>query len=176
MNLRRLPEWANDAACAGLVTREKDLWTPSEDLTPEQRGFELHLARTICAHCPVRVECVNDELAMLDQVAPESMRGGLTPDELVEAAKFRGLPYRRRAQCGTRSKYVAGCRCDRCRDAHRVYEHERRLWAKSRPKPQIVFAVLTVPIGRGHRRAEPGQLVLFTTGLPDRSYEKRDTA
>lgn len=175
MNLRRLPKWSEQAACAGLATRDRDLWTPAED-TPEERGFELHLARMICAQCPVRVECVNDELAMLDQVAPESMRGGLTPDELVEAAKFRGMPYRRRAQCGTRSKYVAGCRCDLCRDAHRVYEHERRLWARSRPVPEVVFVALALPTGRGKRRVEAGQLLLFTTGLPDRFIEKRETA
>lgn len=28
------------------------------------------------------------------------------------------------SRCGTRSGYVAGCRCDACREAHRVYNRE----------------------------------------------------
>ena len=173
MTLTRPPDWTEQAACQGLATRERDLWSPGEHLTPEQQGFELHLARRICASCPVRVDCLVHELGLLPQHEPVSMRGGLTPDELVALAKDLGVPHRRGAQHGTRSKYVGGCRCDDCRNAHRVYEHERRLWARTR-KPQLtagdVHAWLTRPMGRGRHRAAPGQLLLFTTGLPARRY------
>lgn len=36
-------------------------------------------------------------------------------------------PRRIRASCGTRSRYVAGCRCDECRWAARIYMRTRRL-------------------------------------------------
>ena len=123
MSLTRLPDWSEQAACVGLATAGRDLWSPVDHLTPEQQGFELHLARHICSSCAVRVDCLIHELGMLPQHEPVSMRGGLTPDELVLLAKDLGVPYRRAAQQGTRSRYVAGCRCDDCRNAHRVYEH-----------------------------------------------------
>lgn len=109
------------------------------------------------------------------------MRGGLTPDELMGMAKDLGWPHRLRAQHGTRSRYVAGCRCDDCRNAHRVYEHERRLWARTADRhPLTVFEVqawLTCPMGRGRRRVGPGQLLLFTDGLPANRYtDTRGTA
>lgn len=104
------------------------------------------------------------------------MRGGLLPDELVDLAKTLGLPHRRRAQHGTRSKYVAGCdlgpggtACADCKAAHAAYEHERRLWARERRQRRfadLVFAELTAPRGRGKRRCGAGQLLLFTDGLP----------
>lgn len=171
MSLVRPPEWSEQAACLGLATRTRDPWTPAEHLTPEEKGFEWHLARRVCAGCPVRVECVGHELGMLEQYAPESMRGGLTPDELTGLARALGVPYRQRAQHGTRSRYVAGCRCDDCRAAHRVYEHERRLWARTRPPRP--FAVIVAPVGSAHRlRHQLGQLVLFTAGLPDTCYQE----
>jgi hypothetical protein len=175
MSLVRPPDWTEEAACLDLATRDRDIWSPGEHLTPEQTAFELHLARRICASCPVRIDCVVQELGMLPQMAPVSMRGGLTPDELVALAKDMGLPHRQAAQHGNRSRYVGGCRCDDCRNAHRVYEHERRLWARSR-KHQIsaaeVHAWLTKPMGRGRHRAAPGQLLLFTTGLPTHRYRE----
>ena len=39
------------------------------------------------------------------------------------------------SRCGTRSGYAAGCRCDACREAHRVYNRETsqsRLSGKAR--------------------------------------------
>ena len=173
--MHRPAAWTEAAACTGLATRDRDPWAPAEHLTPEQRAFEWHIARRVCASCPVRLECAAAALEDLTRVEEHTMRGGLTPDELVDLAKALGRPWRRRAQHGTRSRYVAGCRCDLCRDAHRVYEHERRLWARSRRRAALLTAddvtpYLTRPVGRGRYRAEPGQLVLFTDGLPERVF------
>lgn len=168
------PDWTARAACKGLATPERDLWSPGEWLSPEDAAVDLHLARRICSTCPVRVECASAELALLPKMAPHSMRGGLLPDELVDLAKRLGMPHRQQAQCGTRSKYVAGCRCDDCRSAHATYEHERRLWAKTRRRERfadLVFAHLVQPRGRGKHRASPGQLLLFTDGLPTRLWK-----
>lgn len=168
--LVRQPEWTREAACADLVTAGRDPWSPDDESPATERAFELHLARRICAGCPVRLECLNDELARLPVSDPWSMRGGLTPKELVGFARSHGMPYRRVAQHGTRSRYVGGCRCDECRNAHRVYEHERRLRAggprRATADPGVPDAWLTLPIGHGRHRAEPGQLLLFTDGLP----------
>lgn len=167
--LTRPPAWSEDAACAGLATRTRDPWAPGDHLTPDQRAFEWHLARRICATCPVRTACAVDALHDLPRADEHTMRGGLTPDELTNLARALGLPHRRRAQHGQRSRYVAGCRCDLCRDAHRVYEHERRLWAKTQHRGTTaadVYAHLTRPLGQGRHRATAGQLVLFTDGLP----------
>lgn len=166
----RPPDWTIDAACVGIATRDRDPWSPDTDrLTPDQVAFEYHLARRICHTCPVRVDCATDALTTLPRHEEHAMRGGLTPDELLDLARDMGMKWRREAQHGTRSKYVSGCHCDDCRDAHRIYEHERRLWAKSKRGRQVarvdVYAHLTRPVGRGKRCAGVGQLVLFTEGL-----------
>jgi hypothetical protein len=168
--MSRPPDWTLDAACTGLATRSRDIWTPDDTLPEVEQAFELHLARRVCARCPVRVECLTDALTDLPRVDPHSMRGGLTPDEQIQVARSLGLKWRREAQHGTRSRYVAGCRCDDCRAAHRVYEHERRLWARSKPLP--AFPMLLKPLGRGSHRAYPGQLLLTAVGLPDTLWKE----
>jgi len=168
----RPESWTEHAACIGLTSPDRDPWAPGDWLTPEQTGAEYYVARSICAGCPVRMECVTDELAILDTHEPAAMRGGLTPDELLDLGHQLGITQpATRSKHGTRSRYVGGCRCDRCRNAHRIYEHERRLWAKTTRRTVTahdVQAWLARPLGRGRHRAEPGQLLLFTDGLPKR--------
>lgn len=170
--LTRLPDWTRQAACDGLAGRELDPWCPDPDLPRREREYLTAKARRVCASCPVMLDCAADALASLAKVEEHSMRGGMTPTELVEVAKKLGLPYRREAQHGTRSKYVAGCQdgpdggaCEDCKRAHREYEHERRLRARS-SKPAPEFPWLVKPMGRGRHRAQAGQLVLFADGLP----------
>ena len=169
----RPPDWTLDAACVGMVDGNTDYWSPDPELPPETQAVQTHLARRICHTCPVRLDCAVAELDALSRHEPHSMRGGLTPDELLELAKGMGLKWRREAQCGTRSKYVSGCRCEDCRGAHRVYEHERRLHLPRRRRITRVdvYAHLTRPVGRGKRCAGPGQLVLFTDGLKPKTWE-----
>lgn len=130
-------EWTEEAACTGLVTRGYDPWCNDPELPKPERQRRQATARRICAACPVLLDCAADALHQLDKVDEHTMRGGMTPTELTAVAKKLGLPYRREAQHGTRSKYTAGCRCDDCRAAHRDYEHERRL--RSRPRPDLVL-------------------------------------
>jgi len=174
----RPPDWTSQAACDGLVTRQRDIWTPGDHLSPEEKAQEWHYARQICARCPVRLDCAVDALRDLPRAEAHSMRGGLTPDELTDLARGMGMRWRREAQHGDRSKYVAGCRCDLCRDAHRIYEHERRLHARPGRRTTVaaVYAHLTRPVGRGKRRAGVGQLLLFTDGLPSNAHNTLEAA
>lgn len=170
--LLRPPDWTHEARCVDMTTRDWDPWSPDEDTPEESVAYQHHLARSLCAQCPVRMECLMDALADLPIRDSHAVRGGLTPSEQVELARELGMKWRREAQHGTRSRYVAGCRCEDCRAAHRIYEHERRLWAKKRRITRVdVYCHLTRPVGRGKRAAGPGQLVLFTDGLPATTYE-----
>lgn len=173
MTITRPPDWTKDAACAGLATRNRDPWSPADHLTPNEQDLEFHHARRICFTCPVNMQCLTHELQMLPQFEPMSMRGGLTPNEITTLARDLGMKWRREAQHGTRSKYVAGCRCPDCRDAHRTYEHHRRLWAHH---PTATQTWLTRPVGNGRFRAYPGQLLLFTAGTPPHHITSEGTA
>lgn len=171
-------DWTERAACTGLATREVDPWCPDEDLPKVEREYLLAKARRVCAGCPVMLDCAADALHSLDKVDEHAMRGGMTPAELASVAKKLGLPYRREAQHGTRSKYTAGCTdgpdggaCEPCKAAHREYEHDRRLRAKRR---RTQTAWLAVPVGRGRHRALPGQGLLFTDGLQAAWFTKGD--
>lgn len=169
----RPPEWTQDAKCIGMTGRDFDPWSAStvDGMPVEEVTRQHYMARLVCAQCPVRLACAMDALADLPRNEPHAIRGGLTPDEQIDLARSLGMKHRREAQHGTRSRYVSGCRCADCRDAHRVYEHDRRLWAKKRRVTRVdVYAHLTVPLGRGRRAGQPGQLVLFTDGLPPAAH------
>lgn len=137
--LLRPPDWTLDALCAGhpLGPAAFDQGTPE--------------ARAVCAQCPVRHRCVLDAL---DTAEPDTMRGGLTPDERAAVAAEYGYERPGLPAHGTRSRYVhrdQPCRPDRtgqpcpaeitCREAHRRWAQERRsqgAWAHSgdRSNPQ----------------------------------------
>lgn len=170
-------DWTERAACHGMATREVDPWCPDEDLDKAERDYLLAKARMVCAGCPVMLDCAADALHSLGKVDEHAMRGGMTPAELASVAKKLGLPYRREAQHGTRSKYTAGCTagedggaCEPCKAAHREYEHDRRLRARARKAVETTW--LLVPVGRGRRKAQPGQGLLFTDGLLPFHYSK----
>lgn len=141
--------WSRSASCVGMAGRDRDPWAPCDDLPAESRDFEYHLGRRICSTCPVRLDCVLEALDNLPVVGQDAMRGGLRPEELVELARTLRRPWRREAQHGTRSRYVAGCKCDDCRAAHRVYEHERRL---QKPRQQSGSPPVSTPRAMVSRR------------------------
>lgn len=152
--LLRPPTWTTSALCIG----EPDYWHDDSSWPT---------AKAICEGCPVLAECRSWGMAGLPLGVVEGVYGGLTPGELTMLARGLGLPARRVAQHGTRSRYVAGAclpdgsRCLPCVEAHRIYEAERRL----RHRLGLVLPrrglVLTMPCGRGRKRAWPGQMLLF---------------
>ena len=151
--LLRPPDWSADAACLDKADGAHDPWHDPE------RGPE---AKRICADsCPVLADCRTWGMAGLPLGVVEGVYGGMTPAELTMLARGLGLPARRVAQHGHRSRYVAGCRCQFCTEAHRVYEAERRQRHRDGWSLPQRALVLTMPCGRGKRRAWPGQMLLF---------------
>ena len=47
-------------------------------------------------------------------------------------------PYRRKSPCGTRGAYQRGCRCDKCREAHRVANANYRKYGSYQEPPSGV--------------------------------------
>lgn len=73
-----LPDWAADAACAGMDT---DLFFP------EQGGAQMSAAKAVCDGCPVRADCL--EFALDDEGDGwhrYGVWGGLTPSARRTAA------------------------------------------------------------------------------------------
>lgn len=48
---------------------------------------------------------------------------------------------------GSRSRYVAGCRCDDCRDANRVYQRDRRRGRVLAPARIVEPTIGAIPAG-----------------------------
>lgn len=127
--------WRDSAACLGLAP---DLFFPEK---AAESSSQAQAAKAVCADCPVRLECAEDAV---ETRAGFGVWGGLSPKERRQWARARRrdpdapLPpivvkepaetvFRqiRVAQHGTRAKYVAGCRCDLCREAQRFYDRQR---------------------------------------------------
>lgn len=135
--------WLHEAACTGL---DPALFFP-------ERGDKIGVerARAVCAECPVTAEC-------LDYAKRNSLRDGMygglsaierrvkrrhdgqgvacphcpetfdVPQEIGAHIRHRHPETRTH---GTNSSYNHGCRCDECRDAHRIasaeYKRRRRV-------------------------------------------------
>ncbi len=119
--------WTRHAACLDAAGPDDDPWHPEG--TEAERNRQFARARRVCQGCPVRLACVHYGVTLIPLGLCVGMFGGLRPDELRRLARGRGLTDRKAAQCGTRSAYVSGCRCTDCRNAHRAYEHNRRVGA-----------------------------------------------
>lgn len=134
----KMPAWTREDAhaCAGWdFASYGDPWHPDGETGAAARA-SFALARQECMTCPVRAACLEYGLALLAEHGEvHGMFGGKTPAELRTIARERNQCTRKRAEHGTRSRYVAGCSCDRCTAAHARGEHERRLWAKPAAEP-----------------------------------------
>lgn len=95
--------------------------------------------------------------------------------------KSLGLPPIERLKHGTRSRYVAGCRCADCRNANRLAYHARKAKARAaaaqlpKPAPTLVPQVWTangVKRIRYYRRACPG---VNGTPCPRASHLRKDS-
>jgi hypothetical protein len=116
------------AACIPYIAAGRDLWHPDEDLPSRARAAMYEEARTVCAGCPVQVQCGRRGLVLLaTEGLDSSMYGGMTPDELRGLARALGLPSRKVAQHGTRACYVNNnCGRPECTEANTRYESDRR--------------------------------------------------
>lgn len=134
--LLRPPPWTAQAACAGKVTPDRDCWHPHDDLPADAKAFEFAVGRRVCADCPVRLSCA---LEALQGAIGHGMYGGLTPTDRRRVARQYGYPQPSAAAHGSRSRYVAGCRCADCTEAHRRWAEGRRAagaWTRTPPAPR----------------------------------------
>lgn len=166
--LLRPPDWTERAACQGMAGGTLDPWNPPEHLTAPEQHAQHALARLVCSRCPVRHPCA---LYALHEGIGHGVWGGLTVADRRRIARRHGYPQPGAAQHGTRARYIAGCTdgdngraCRPCLEAHRRWTAEQRARARNRrttPPPALALVQ-----GHGRARAFPGQLVLFTDGLP----------
>jgi hypothetical protein len=142
--------WAEEARCRGLSTAGSDPWHPGG--RPATRAVAYAVGRRVCAGCPVRLECAQYGLSLLELAGNQGgMFGGLTPRELMKLARELELPRTIKAQHGSRAGYVAGCRCAPCRAENTRYEHTRRS-----PFRAVSCSALTDGGGGCHQPARPG--------------------
>lgn len=80
-------------------------------------------AKRVCASCSVLDEC-------LDFVSRNPERygvwAGIAGKEITEERKRRSI-IPNKSKHGTRSKYVAGCRCEHCGQANATYKRNLHL-------------------------------------------------
>jgi len=158
---RSVPDWHQLGACQ--LFPELD-WLEAKPSTPQALA-----CRTICAACPVRLECA---LGALERRERWGIWGGLDyADRKAAAAQFGYLPPGDPPEHGERARYVKWhCRCPDCKRAHAVYEFERRDKARRKAKQHGVWLspllVLTAPVRVGRVRVGAGQLLLPLPGLP----------
>lgn len=102
--------WRHDAACRGM---DVDLFFPD---TKDWRAFEA--AKAVCGGCPVRDDCLIENIHEIDGVF-----GGTTRKERKHLRLSLGIdPLRQpEAKHGTESRYRHhGCQCQPCIAAHRL--------------------------------------------------------
>lgn len=75
-----IPEWHKDAACRGHAN--PDLWFPE----PGDSRMQTAWALWICAHCPVRGECLDDAIRKNEK---HGIRGGRTTRQRVRMMRRR---------------------------------------------------------------------------------------
>jgi WhiB family redox-sensing transcriptional regulator len=116
------PDWHAYAPCRGLT----DLFFPGQ-------GEDVSAARAVCATCPYTEPCLRENVG-----ERYGIFGGMTAHQRQQIRMGRspksGTPGRPKQGHGTRACYLAGCKCEPCHDAHRVYDREykrrrRMSWA-----------------------------------------------
>jgi WhiB family redox-sensing transcriptional regulator len=78
-------DWADDAACLGMPTEMFFVEGTQDDRSSIQR---YRLAKAVCAHCPVMIECARYALAR-----PEvyGVWGGMSPRERLHRGQRRAF-------------------------------------------------------------------------------------
>lgn len=114
--------WHDDAACKGM----------GQTIFFPVKGQSLTPAKTVCAGCPVREECLT--VALEDEATGHrfGVRGGMSPRERDEEARRRRIQFTRQAPpCGTEAAYKRHRRageeaCWWCREANRFARRARK--------------------------------------------------
>ncbi|WP_189969572.1 WhiB family transcriptional regulator [Streptomyces violascens] len=141
---RPLPYWEQKASCRGT---DPELFYPEGPLSNAliQQADE---ARSVCAPCPVRGQCLDAaQVAERGLAASErsGIRGGLDGHERYALARGRRLPKRPQPipddgqEHGVRRTYRKGCRCFACTAAE----------TGKRPNPRPTAMCATASTGRG---------------------------
>lgn len=108
-----MSHWTEDAACKGMT----------ELMFPVRGDVDgVKRAKAVCASCPVIEQC-------LDFVSRNPERygiwAGIAGKEVTEERRRREI-IPNKAKHGTRSKYIAGCRCDHCSESNAAYKRKWR--------------------------------------------------
>lgn len=147
----RVPSWHELGAC--------QLFPELDWIEVKPKTAEALACRTICAACPVKFDCA---LSALERGEPNGIWGGLDRADRKKLAGEFGFPLPGDPPPhGTNARRVKwGCPCASCKDAHALYERERRLKTKLNAVWSRPLLVLTVPYRAGSRIARPGQYLL----------------
>ncbi|MEO3976938.1 WhiB family transcriptional regulator [Streptomyces sp. CAU 1734] len=113
------PHWEQRGDCRAV---EPDLFFPEGPLSNELIS-QMELARSICASCPVRQQCLDAELLAEQGMSAEDrsgIRGGLDGRERYALSRGSRPPKRPQPipddgrEHGIRRTYRKGCRCFAC--------------------------------------------------------------
>lgn len=82
MQVAKKPHWSHSAKCKGMDT---DLFFPTRAFLSVQK------AKTVCASCPVRIECLEDSMNAETMLYGNrhGIFGGMTPKERERLQKQR---------------------------------------------------------------------------------------
>lgn len=158
---RRIPDWHDRAACRAVPELD---WIDARPGTPQALACRL-----VCAACPVRHACAVDAL---QRGEPWGIWGGLDRRDRRELARAYGYPEPAvLPEHGTNARRVKhGCTCPDCRQAHAMYEAERRAKARAKAKARGVWRspllMLVRPVRVGRTRLGVGQYLLPLPGVP----------
>ncbi|MFJ8815447.1 WhiB family transcriptional regulator [Amycolatopsis thermoflava] len=149
---REVPDWHAQGACQIF---------PELDFV-EAKGAQAAACRVICAACPVRMLCAEDALRRGE---PWGIWGGLDRKDRTRLAAEYGFPRPAVVpEHGTNSRYAKwGCTCAECREAHTIYERERRARARRKAEQREVWqqpVALDAPVRVGRHWVAAGQYVL----------------
>ncbi|GAB2964307.1 WhiB family transcriptional regulator [Saccharothrix stipae] len=168
-----VPDWHNDGAACRLfpeldrpeiiadgkvVQRAFNAWFEAKPGTPAALA-----AKVICAACPVRLDCAT---GALERGEPWGIWGGLDRADRKAIAQEFGFPLPGDPPPhGTNARRVKwNCDCRPCKDAHALYEAERRANARRALKSRGLWLspllVLVAPVRVGRVRLCPGQYLL----------------
>lgn len=170
----QVPDWHDQGAACRLFPELQDAWHDSK------RGTPQHLvARAICAACPVRFAC---GLGALERGEPWGIWGGLDRQDRKKIAIEYGFPLPGDPPPhGTNARRVKwNCPCRPCKDAHALYEAERRATARAKAKKRGVWTspllVLVARVRVGRRLVPAGQYLLPLPGLPAPAHAEPEPA